>query len=232
MENDFSYKTQEFDSVKIIFGDTIEQEFKGFDIEKKRASDKYKYLNPEDLVILSIPLNKFIEEVRPQIIIGCDTGGRFFSLATYYTWKEMNKDKPFPTFDHKIHFMYLKSKYYDYLEKKFDNIISNIIKISKNSHLDRDSLRILFIDDWIVSGSTLRIAKSLAKKYTDNIYFGVIYKKLEYPNVPINNIIVNWKKSPSKIGVQYSDQDVIAIKNKEAKLVRELMRAIAKGLVI
>ncbi len=235
METDFYYKTQKFDGVNIIFGNTLEKEYKEFNIEEKREPDNLKYsqyLNPEDLLVLSIPLSKFIEEVKPQIIIGCDTGGRLFSLATYYTWKEMNNNKPFLTIDHKIHFMYLKLEYYSYLEERFNDIILNLIKISKNSDLDRHSLRILFIDDWIVSGLTLKIAKNLAKKYTDNIYFGVIYKKLENPNISSNTIIVNWKKSPSKIGVQYSNQNIIAIKDKEVKLIRESMRSIAKELVI
>src|SRR5690606_814517 len=81
-------------------------------------------LTPADLAKMAVPVAGFIKETQPDVVVGCDRGGRLYSLAVYSLWGERNPKKRFPTLDGKLHFARLSTSVDD---EAIDRSVARIV---------------------------------------------------------------------------------------------------------
>jgi hypoxanthine phosphoribosyltransferase len=103
---------------------------------------------------------------------------------------------------------------------------------------------VLFVDDWVIGGDTMRLAQRLMKKHGAETYFAVMCGEgadaTGQANLQTN---VSWHDRPEEIGVNYlstlhedkdgnvsQKQEVIAVRSKEAIDNRRRIQAAAKAL--
>jgi adenine/guanine phosphoribosyltransferase-like PRPP-binding protein len=190
---------------------------------------------PEDLPKMALPILEFMEDVRPHVVIGCDRGGRLFGLAIHAAWRQTRDGQPFPTFDGKLHFARVsKSEDPDVLQEKIDQIIAISKRQSTqrgNELADDEQLRVLFVDDWVIGGGTMRLAQHLMKKHGAQTYFATMCGQGgDVTGQPILNTHVSWHDRPEEIGVNYlstlqKNPDGSISQRQEAKAVRGLEAA-------
>ena len=163
---------------------------------------------PEDLPEMALPVLGFMEDVRPHIVIGCDRGGRLFGLAMHAAWSQTRAGQPFPTLDGKMHFARVsKSEDSDVLQEKIDQIIEVSKRFGKqrgNEIADEEQLRVLFVDDWVIGGGTMRLAQCLMKKHNAQTYFAVMCGEgADATGRRDLRTNVSWHDRPEEIGVNY-----------------------------
>lgn len=204
-------------------------------------------LQPEDLPNLALPILEFIEDTQPHIIIGCDRGGRLFSLAIHAAWQHTRDGQLFPTIDGKIHFARIsQSENTDVLQDKVDEIVVSAKQMAaqRGNAIDDEQLRVMFVDDWVIGGGTMRLAQRLVNKYGAKTYFAVMCG--EGANVsgqPNLHTTVSWHDRPEEIGVNYLSslfekadgsvtqrQEVVAVRGEEAIRNRRRIQTAAKAL--
>lgn len=190
---------------------TIPNVGSGFGSLSVPAQINYPYLGstkPEELPEMAMPVLEFIDQVQPHIVIGCDRGGRLFSLAIHAAWRETRDGQPFPTLDGKIHFARIsKSENPAVLQEKVDAIIelSKRLAEHKGNIVDDDEqLRVLFVDDWVIGGGTKRLAEMLVEKHGAKSFFAVMSGgKADATGEPDLRTNVSWHDRPEHIGVNY-----------------------------
>lgn len=165
-------------------------------------------LRPEDLPELALPVIEFIDSMKPHIVIGCDRGGRLFALAIHATWGKIHEEESFPSLDGKIHFARIsKSEDPLVLQEKVDEIVEKSIEFGRHkgrSVEDGEELRVLFVDDWVIGGGTMELAKSLVEKYGAKAYFAVMCGGgADTTGNPKRQTNVSWHDRPEEIGVNY-----------------------------
>jgi adenine/guanine phosphoribosyltransferase-like PRPP-binding protein len=203
---------------------------------------------PEDLPEMALPVLEFMEDVQPHIVIGCDRGGRLFSLAMRAAWHHTRSGQPFPTLDGKLHFARVsKSEDFDVLQEKIDQIVEASKRLGKqrgNEIADDEQLRVLFIDDWVIGGGTMRLAQRLMKKHNAQTNFAVMCGEgADVTGKKDLHTHVSWHDRPEEIGVNYlstlqenSDgsitqkQEVIAVRGIEAIRNRQQIHQAAQQL--
>jgi hypothetical protein len=203
---------------------------------------------PEELPEMALPILEFIDEVQPHIVIGCDRGGRLFSLAMHAAWRETRAGQPFPTLDGKLHFARIsKSEDPDVLQEKIDQIVgaSKLFGEQRGNVVDEDEqLRVLFVDDWVIGGGTKRLTERLMKKYGAQTYFAVLCGDgADVAGRSKLKTRVSWHDRPEEIGVNYlssikanSDgsftqkQEVVAVRGLEAVANRRKIQEAARQL--
>jgi adenine/guanine phosphoribosyltransferase-like PRPP-binding protein len=205
-------------------------------------------LQPEDLPELTLPILDLIEDTQPHIVIGCDRGGRLFGLAIHAAWGQTRDGQPFPTLDSKLHFARIsKSEDADVLQDKVDQIVASAKQLGAqrgNELADDEQLRVLFVDDWVIGGGTMRLAQRLMKKHGAKTYFAVMCGEGADATGQANlHTNVSWHDRPEEIGVNYlstlqededgnvtQKQEVIAVRGKEAISNRKRIHTAAKAL--
>lgn len=205
-------------------------------------------ITPEDLPNLALPILEFIEDTQPHIIIGCDRGGRLFSIAIHAAWQNTRDGQPFPTVDGKIHFARVsKSEDEGVLQEKVDHIVANAKKQASQKGIelpDDEQLRVMFVDDWVIGSGTMRLAQRLVKKHGAKTYFAVMCgNKADATGQPDLHTNVSWHDRPEEIGVNYLSslyeltdgtvnqrQEVIAVRGEEAIRNRKRIQSAAKSL--
>lgn len=204
--------------------------------------------SPEDLPELALPILEFIEEIQPHIVIGCDRGGRLFALAMHAAWRETRDGRPFPTLDGKLHFARVsKSEDPDVLQEKIDQIVETSKRFGQqrdNRVGDDEQLRVLFVDDWVIGGGTMRLAQRLMKRHNAQTYFAVMCGQGADATGNIDlGTHVTWHDRPEEIGVNYLSSlqensdgtitqklEVIAVQGVEATRNRQRIQQAARQL--
>jgi adenine/guanine phosphoribosyltransferase-like PRPP-binding protein len=217
---------------------------------KKQSFNDFDFsaTKPEDLPELALPILDFMEDVRPHVVIGCDRGGRLFGLAIHAAWRQTRDGQPFPTLDGKLHFARVsKSEDPDVLQEIIDQIIASSKRQSTqrdNELADDEQLRVLFVDDWVIGGGTMRLAQRLMKKHGAQTYFATMCGQGgDVTGQPSLNTHVSWHDRPEEIGVNYLStlhenpdgtisqrQEAIAIRGVEAIRNRQRIQQAAKAL--
>lgn len=205
-------------------------------------------IQPEELPEMSLAVLDFVEEVQPHIVIGCDRGGRLFSLAMYKTWSETRGDQPFPTLDGKIHFARIsKAEDEAVLQDRIDQIVSQAEAMGIHKGVTRapdEQLRVLFVDDWVVGGGTMLLSQRLMERHGAKTYFAVMSGDgADVTGSPKKNTTVVWHDRPEHIGVNYLDavkvntdgsvtetQKPVVVRAPEAVANRQKIAAAAKAL--
>lgn len=178
-------------------------------------------ITPEDLPNLALPILEFIEDTQPHLVIGCDRGGRLFSLAIHAAWQRTRDGQSFPTIDGKIHFARVsKSEDEGVLQEKVDQIVASVKKEASQRGIelpDDEQLRVMFVDDWIIGGGTMRLAQRLVKKHGAKAYFAVMCGN-------------GADATGQPDGTVTQKQEVIAVRGKEAVSNRKRIQSAAKTL--
>jgi len=203
---------------------------------------------PEDLPEMALPILEFMEEVQPHIVIGCDRGGRLFGLAMHAAWRQTRDGEPFPTLDGKLHFARIsKSEDLSIMQDKVDQIIEMSKQLGTqrgNQLADGEQLRVLFIDDWVIGGGTMRLAQRLMEKHGAQTYFAVMCGEgADATGHEVMNSFVSWHDHPEEIGVNYlssvqenpdgtiaQEQKAVAVRGLKAIKNRRQIHIAAKAL--
>ena len=203
---------------------------------------------PEELPEMAMPILEFIDEVQPHIVIGCDRGGRLFSLAMHAAWRETRAGQPFPTLDGKLHFARIsKSEDPDILQEKIDQIVEASIRFGDqrgNLVEDGEQMRVLFVDDWIIGGGTKQLTERLMQKHNAHTYFAVLCGSgADVAGSDELKTRVSWHDRPEEIGVNYlsyvennpdgsftQKQEVVAVRGLEAVTNRRKIQEAARQL--
>ena len=214
---------------------------------------KYNYpdigsTKPEDLPEMALPILEFIEDVQPHIVIGCDRGGRLFGVAMHAAWQHTREGQPFPTLDGKLHFARVsKSEDADVLQEKIDEIVEVSKRIGKqrgNELAKDEQLRVLFVDDWVIGGGTMRLAQRLMRKHKAQTYFAVMCGEgADVTGKQDLHTSVSWHDRPEEIGVNYLSsvklntdgtitqmQEVVAVRAIQAVRNRQKIQEAAQQL--
>lgn len=202
----------------------------------------------EQLTEMAVPVVDFIREVQPHVVVGCDRGGRMFSLAVHAVWGERFDGEAFPTVDSKIHFARIsKSEDMGRMHEQFGRIMKQARAQAERRgvDLDQEQLRVLFIDDWVNSGGTREITENLASVYDAQPYFAVMRgDKADVSGWDGENWAKpGWSDQPQMIGVNYTSvvredktfgtqeiKKVVAIRNEDSIDLRRRLHRAAKKL--
>lgn len=186
---------------------------------------------PEELPEMALPVLEFVERTKPHIVIGCDRGGRLFGLAMHAAWRQTRDSSPFPTLDGKLHFARVsKSEDPDVLQKKIDEIVAMSIQFGRqrgNELATDEQLRVLFVDDWVINGGTMRLAKQLMKKHGAQTFFAVMCGQgADVTGKDELKTRVSWHDNPDEIGINYLST---LRQNTDGTVTQELKAHVVRG---
>lgn len=165
-------------------------------------------LEAKHLPEMALPIIDFMKRVQPDIVIGCDRGGRLFSLAIKSAW-DTTEDERFPTIDNKVHFARVsKSEDFNLMQERIDEIVESTKKTAaqRGESLPDDwEPKIMFVDDWVVNGGTRRLAEKLVEKHKATPYFVVMTGDGADASGDHSRYAGNvaWHDRPEEIGVNY-----------------------------
>lgn len=220
----------------------------GSNVQQPFGYTDFGATKPEDLPEMAMPVLEFMEGVQPHVVIGCDRGGRLFGLAMHAAWRQTRESQPFPTLDGKLHFARVsKSEDPDVLQQKIDQIIEASKQFGAqrgNEVSEGEQLRVLFVDDWIIGGGTMRLAQRMMKKHGAQTFFAVMCGEgADVTGQPNLHTSVSWHDRPEEIGVNYlstirqnpdgtisQQQEVVAVRGAEAVRNRQRIQQAAKAL--
>lgn len=187
-------------------------------------------MTAKDLAEMAVPVAGFIKKTQPDIVVGCDRGGRLYSLAVYSLWGERHPKNRFPTLDSKLHFARLSTSVHD---EAMDESVARIVEQSRQQakmtgkSLNGESPRILFIDDWISSGATrehiLGSLDRLGLQEGIDVNFAVMCGgKADASGGDVDKS-VPWHDDPTVIGVDYArgSPEARPVRTKAARKVRK-----------
>ena len=190
----------------------------------------------EDLPKMAIPVVTFMKRVKPDIVVGCDRGGRMYSLAVRgmqrRTKKSYDQDK-----DGSMHFARLsKSLDPKVIRASIQEIVeSSLLEARKQGkRVDEGKLKFMFIDDWVTSGTTrdmiIRALKDIGLS-TFGFYFVVMCGHGADATGSTRSFYPKWQNDTKLIGVYYNDQgEPFPIRTKEAIRVRKKLYKAANAL--
>jgi hypothetical protein len=168
----------------------------------------------EALAKMSLPVVGFIDQIKPDVVIGCDRGGRLFSLATHNMWRNLHgKNERFPTIDEKLRFAHLSRRFGP---EVFADLVEDILErtAAEQKHgQNNDKLRFLFIDDHVSTGATRRFAKEsltilgLGPEKAE-MFFAISWGTKADVSGGKTQIKEPWQNKPKMIGVEYGKDHV------------------------
>jgi hypothetical protein len=110
------------------------------------------------VVHIARPIVEYLHENPVDAAIAADRGGRLLALAIHFSWPHRYPGEPFPTVDGSIHFVRNSLSAHRRLDQALDTTLTVALEASKKP---TEQQSVLFIDDWVGSGSTFsRFAKS------------------------------------------------------------------------
>jgi hypothetical protein len=182
-----------------------------------------------DLPVMAAPVVGFIEQTKPDIVIGCDRNARVYGVAVHSLWSKQNNGKdPFPTLDSAMHFARLSTSLsVETTTKSLQKIVDSSMKGAKRLkyRLNHERPRLLFIDDWINSGATRKqiidsVGRIMNLENID-INFAVMCGQSADISGTDRQVRVPWQDNPSLIGIDYSDNgQVYSLNSSRARKLR------------
>lgn len=185
-------------------------------------------LSTRDLAQMSLPVVGFIRKLKPDIIVGCDRGARLYSLAVHSMWRARYADEKLPTLSSQLHFARLSTS----LPVEVTAIaLRRIIEQSYNrakqlgKRLNGENLRMMFIDDWIISGATReQILQSLDALGIGSLVqtsFALMCGTGGDVSGSSNSVSPPWHDNETVIGVGYTKKGKpYSVGTTEAKIIR------------
>lgn len=190
----------------------------------------------EALAQMAVPVVGYIDLTKPDIIIGCDRGGRLFSVATHSMWKATHKpDRRFPTIDEKLRFAHFSRRFGP---EVFAHLLEDTLErtASEARHdIHGEKPHILFIDDHVSTGATRRFAREgmnligLGEDQAD-MSFAISWGTEADVSGGSASIEEPWQNKPKLIGVDYDENHVgYVVRSEEARKIRaDLHKAVTK----
>lgn len=194
-------------------------------------------LQVEDLAQMALPVVGYIDQIQPDIIIGCDRGGRMYTNAVERMNAALNAGKvhQLPTLDEKIHFAKLSTSIHKrYIVEALRGIMHTSMEQAQRTGKspNGNKLRILFIDDWIASGRTRdHILEALQEVGVDSqAYFAVMCGgNADVSGGRLGS--VPWQDDPTILGVDYDEYGKgYAVRTLEARRVRDRLQQAVRHL--
>lgn len=199
---------------------------------------------PTGLPTAVLPILEYMKETEPHIVVACDRGGRLPGVALKAAWAH-TQETPFPTLDTKLHFARIsRSEDFASMQTRIKSILATSHANNRQSTKalsDFDALRMLFIDDWSVSGQTRELVQRLAAEHGATASLAVLCgNKSDFsakPHIPSAiGSLTTWRNSPREIGVDYSTSTLntaaVALHTLESARNRREIHASAKRLAI
>jgi hypothetical protein len=192
---------------------------------------------PENLNYMAaytIPVINYLDSHEPHIVIGCDRGGRLFSVAVQSMWYELRPDQSFPSVDGKVHFerisgsdAALNIEYRERLQQQLNNILVSgreHLSMHENISAERERLRVLFIDNCMINGRVKTLATELLAGHEADPYFAIMY------GLPIGPVTADvygntegfprldtaGLDKPEQLGFEYTENGVLVPKPTES----------------
>lgn len=196
-----------------------------------------KVITPKDLVQMSVPVIKYIYHTRPDVVIGCDRGGRLFSLAVHSTWRELSDAVGrFPTGDNMLRFARLSKSVseWDFGDKLISTILASNQEAYRRGKKDNsDTPHYMFIDDWVATGETRRRIYSALDDYNLSgvkTSFAVMCGSGGDVTGNRNNGTVDWSDDENKIGIAYKGVKPTPTRSSDSRAIRKEIFAAAKRI--
>lgn len=166
------------------------------------------------LAEMTVPAVGFIGKRMPDVVVGCDRGGRLYSVAVHGMWVQLRgSTMPFPTLDSKLHFARLSTSLSQQVtQEALGNILerSGMEGSARGKRRNGDKPGIMFIDDLIHSGATReRILFSLGNIVdldSVDVSFIVMCGSGADASGTGSRVYSSWYDKPENIGVEYNYQ--------------------------
>lgn len=139
-----------------------------------------RYDSPQNMNYMAayaIPVVNYLRDEQPHIVIGCDRGGRLFSLAIKAMWGELMGNHPFPTLDSSINFARISAKEGSKSEAHKERMrrrVHDIVTANRGEY--NEQLRVLFVDDFIGKGRVKALATELVADLDVTPSFAVMWR--------------------------------------------------------
>lgn len=253
----FALSTREFERQTGIYADELRQfSYKdqprmGLEAFKHREGQITTLIIPpptpgtisiEDLATMAVPVIRFIEQEKPDIVIGCDRGARIYSVAVHSMWNRLNsrEGKKFSTLDEKLYFARLSTSLsVDITSVALAAIIRESMKEAKRQSKGFNGKRpkIMFIDDWVLSGATrrhiLQTLKELDVLGKVDLSFAVMCGPGGDVSGAKNRVNVPWQDNPDVIGINYTKEGrVFPVRTESALKIRKRLHKATGELAI
>lgn len=162
-------------------------------------------ITAENIAEAVLPLVQYIHDTKPDFVIASDRGARLIGLAVAQLYKELYGR--LPTVDGTLRFRrFSKSNNQSNTKKHLKPLAEEIMQKSK-----RKKPVVLVLDDWVCSGGTKSLARTLLRDLTDkkvDVKFGVLIGGEADvsgcdPGTTSYGGTVDWHDNTNMIGVEY-----------------------------
>ncbi len=191
----------------------------------------------KDIAAMTVPVVRFIEDTQPDIVIGCDRGARIYAIGVQAMWSQLHSER-FPSLDTSLRFARLSTSIDRAdISRALARIIHTSMEEGKqwNNDWNAKRPRLLFIDDWIVSGKTRKhILESLEVINVlpgCDVSFAVMCGGSADASGRIDPVTVPWHDDPTTIGINYTKTgQPFPVRSKEALNIRRKLHNAVKSL--
>ncbi len=191
-----------------------------------------------DLARMAVPVAEFITDTQPDIIIGCDRGGRLYTTAVHSYWNKINPGTRIPTLDSKVHFARLSKTVGPEMINDLikDIYVKSVLQADiTGKQINGDKVKILFIEDWIGSGETRdMIMDSFRQRRIDHmtdVNFAVMCGDGADASGGDLDKGVPWHDNPELTGVDYDGAIPRAVRTKASREIRKEIHTETQRLV-
>jgi hypothetical protein len=222
------------DSRERSFGEVLRSADKSTIVVPSPTSGK---LTAAGLAEMSIPVVGYINQQQPDVVVGCDRGGRMYSLAVHAMHGEVrDAAQKFPTLDGKLHFARLSTS----LETDVTaQALADILRVSvqearrQGRGINGERPRIMFIDDWISSGATRRQINESLDRLGQADQVDVSFAVMCGSGADVSGgklkAGVPWQDNPALIGVDYTKKgEPVAVRTEQSRKIRRDIHAATK----
>jgi len=179
-------------------------------------------ITAENLGEYVLPLVEYIRQMQPDCIIACDRGARPIGVAVSIMYHLMYG--ALPTTDGTLRFARIShSNSRNATREHLRPLVEKILE-------ERGKARVLVLDDWVASGSTKNLTKSLFEELSNGrieVKFGVLCGGGADIYGTRRKHSVEWHDRPEVIGVDYKGMKAIMTHSREHK---KFARRMAKGI--
>ena len=211
------------------------------------------------LAMYSVVALNHVAKQHPEYIIGCDRGGRLFSSSIHMMWHRLHGRKKFPTNDGKINFERISRTCLQAgndeegrgadREALLWSRLSNIVAKKGDLHTMGSFRKVLFIEDWVMSGRVRQLLDRLTEPMQVDYSLMTMFRQpdgFEADNITIAHDSLAERKlptsgifdTPSALGVDYNNRNMTVecvpnnrFARKNRVLIREACETVAKTTV-
>jgi len=179
-------------------------------------------ITADNLAEFVLPLAEFVHQFQPDCIIACDRGARPIGMALSIVYKLVYGK--LPTFDGTVRFRRISSSNHVRDTKEhLRGLVKDVLR-------EREEPRFLVLDDWVSSGSTQNMAKSLIYDLSNgkaDVKFAVLRGERADATGTHKDYSVEWHDRPDIVGIDYIGFKPI---KKYSAAYRDFVKRMAAGI--